>query len=359
MTTVAGGPGPHRTDRHRYADRPVTADHACSTLADTLEAAEDPTTPTLHRLRLLADLAADLDDLVSGRSAPPRRPGRCDHDIPLPAGAAPAPVRQLAARHATCFTDQVRPALAAEGISILGWPDLDETDRSQLHGYFQRQLLPILVPLAVDAAHPFPRIIDRCLNLAVVVADPDGDTMRFAQVAVPDRLPRFVPLPGDNHHGIRTIAVEDVIAAHLDQLFRDVPVLEHHRFRITRRQPITPDSRGPGPAPDTAATRPAGHGGTPVRLEVSAPIADWVLSLLLHHLHLDDRKAWRLPGPLGLSTLAQIHDLATSGAAGHRRPTDRRAGAHTTVLRRGDRHTMVRTAAHPGTPPGERMRSAL
>src|ERR1044071_9598289 len=99
----------------------------------------------------------------------------------------------LVTRHSACFADEVRPKLSAEGIEIVRWADLDAPERERLRTYFREQVFPVLTPLAVDPAHPFPYISSRSLNLAVVLRDPaDNSSELFARVKVPNNLPPFV-----------------------------------------------------------------------------------------------------------------------------------------------------------------------
>src|SRR6202034_1092228 len=137
--------------------------------------------------------------------------------------------RQLSARHARCFSDQLMPDLAAAGIEILRWKELAPDEQAQLERLFKERIYPVLTPLAVDPAHPFPCISALSLSLAMMIADPDTGATMFARVKVPPLLPRFLTV-GAN----RFVPLEDVIAAHLDELFVGLDILEVHTFRVTR-----------------------------------------------------------------------------------------------------------------------------
>ena len=146
----------------------------------------------------------------------------------------------LVARHAACFVDEVLPKLADEGIRILRWGELGDRERERLRTYFREHIFPVLTPLAVDPAHPFPYISGRSLNLAVAVRDPDGGSELFARVKVPNNVPRFVRVDRDQP-GVRMLPVEDLISVHLGQLFSGMQVVECHLFRVTRNAEVEVD----------------------------------------------------------------------------------------------------------------------
>src|SRR5262249_44531561 len=136
-------------------------------------------------------------------------------------------------RHAHCFQRDVAPALAGERIEIVKWADLNAGERDRLRDYFRDQVFPVLTPLAVDPAHPFPYISGLSLNLAVAIRDPDADRQVFARVKVPNKVPRLVTVESDPR-GARFLPVEELIAAHLSALFSGMDIVEHHLFRVTR-----------------------------------------------------------------------------------------------------------------------------
>jgi polyphosphate kinase len=146
----------------------------------------------------------------------------------------------LVARHSHCFVDEVMPKLAAENIGLVHWDDLPAPERQRLRTYFREQIFPVLTPLAVDPAHPFPYISSRSLNLAVVVRDSDAGSELFARVKVPNNVPRFVRVEREAP-GSRFLPLEDLIAVHLDQLFSGMQVVECHLFRVTRNAEVEVD----------------------------------------------------------------------------------------------------------------------
>src|SRR5262249_42382861 len=137
--------------------------------------------------------------------------------------------RGLSIRHALCYADRLQPALAKAGIEILRWKELTEPEQVGLQRLFRERIYPVLTPLVVDPAHPFPYISNQSLSLAVMIADSLTGATLFARVKVPPLLPRFLAVAPN-----RFVPLEDVIAAHLGELFVGMDVLEHYAFRVTR-----------------------------------------------------------------------------------------------------------------------------
>jgi polyphosphate kinase len=278
-----------------------------------LELAEDPAVPLLERVRYLAIFASNLDDFFMVRVAGLKRRMAAGVAVRAASGLLPREVltriwaysRDLALRHARCFHEQILPLLATDGIEILRWSDVDEEARSRMGELFASRVYPVLTPLAVDPAHPFPYISGLSLNLAVVVRDPETGGDHFARVKVPPILPRFVPLSEQ-----RFVPLEDVIAAHLDQLFPGMEVLQHHTFRVTRNEDLEveeDDAENLLQALERELLRR--RFGPPVRLEVESSIDPHVLALLVSELGIGEEEVYHLPGPLDLTGLFAIADL--------------------------------------------------
>ncbi|GAA4999151.1 RNA degradosome polyphosphate kinase [Actinopolymorpha pittospori] len=278
-----------------------------------LELAEDPLVPLLERVRFLAIFANNLDEFFMVRVAGLKRRMAAGVAVRAASGLLPREVleaiwsrtRQLMIRHADAFHDQVLPQLADEGIEILRWDALDDSAKKQMHELFSTRVFPVLTPLAVDPAHPFPYISGLSLNLAVVVRNPQTRGEHFARVKVPQILPRFVPVAKQ-----RYVPLEDVIAAHLDQLFPGMDILQHHTFRVTRNEDLEveeDDAENLLQALERELMRR--RFGPPVRLEVEASIDPHVLDLLISELGVSEEEVCRLTGPLDLSGLSAIADL--------------------------------------------------
>jgi polyphosphate kinase len=283
--------------------------------ARVLALAEDPGTPLLERAKFLAIFASNLDEFYMVRVAGLKR--RLSAGLPMRGGDRSSLRHQLemineraadlVTRHAACFAEEVRPKLSAEGIELVSWSELDAPERERLRMYFREQVFPVLTPLAVDPAHPFPYISSRSLNLAVVLRDPaDGSAELFARVKVPNNVPRFVAVQNDSR-GTRFLPVEELIATHLDQLFSGVQVLEWHLFRVTRNAELEVDEDRDEDLLQALERELAQRRfGSPVRLEVAASISDHVLDLLARELDMDDEDVLRVPGLLDLSALWQV-----------------------------------------------------
>ncbi|MGW0503648.1 RNA degradosome polyphosphate kinase [Micromonospora sp. NPDC003241] len=286
--------------------------------ARVLALAEDPRTPLLERAKFLAIFASNLDEFYMVRVAGLKR--RLSAGLPVRGGDGMPLRTQLAlvaekaatlvTRHATCFVDDVLPKLADEDIRILRWSDLGDAERDRLRAYFREQIFPVLTPLAVDPAHPFPYISGRSLNLAVSVRDPDGGPELFARVKVPNNVPRFVRVDRDQP-GVRMVPVEDVISVHLGQLFSGMQVVECHLFRVTRNAEVEVDEDRDEDLLQALERELARRRfGPPVRLEVAASISDHMLELLVRELDMDAQDVLRVRGLLDLSALWQLYGEA-------------------------------------------------
>ncbi|RAY11269.1 RNA degradosome polyphosphate kinase [Actinomadura craniellae] len=278
-----------------------------------LELAEDPALPLLERVRFLSIFANNLDEFFMVRVAGLARRLATGLAVRSASGRQPretleriaAVAHELMLRHSACFHEELRPALAEEGIEVLRWDALAETERERLRRLFSERIYPVLTPLVVDSAHPFPYISGRSLNLAVIVRDPDNEATLFARVKVPPVLPRFIEASPS-----RFTPLEDVIAAHLHELFVGMEVVEHHAFRVTRNQDLEIDediSEGLLQALERELLRR--RFGPVVRLEVEESISPEVLELLTAELDLDESQIYRVPGPLDLAGLDAIADL--------------------------------------------------
>ncbi|WP_413248420.1 RNA degradosome polyphosphate kinase [Sinomonas flava] len=291
--------------------------------ARVLELAEDPDLYLLERVTFLSIFASNLDEFFMVRVAGLKRRIATGIAVPSAAGLSPIEVleqiseeaHRLQERHARVFADQIRPALAKENIHIVHWDDLTHEEHARLRGMFSEQVFPILTPLAVDPAHPFPYISGLSLNLAVVVRNPVSEKELFARLKVPDQLPRLISIDGPRAGAVagrtaRFIALEELISVHLDQLFPGMEVLEHHTFRVTRNEDLEveeDDAENLLQALEKELLRR--RFGPPVRLEVTDDINPNILALLVRELGVEESEVYQLPTPLdlrGLSVIAGI-----------------------------------------------------
>jgi polyphosphate kinase len=281
-----------------------------------LELAEDPDIPLLERARFLAIFASNLDEFFMVRVAGLKRRMATGLAVRAASGLQPRAVlveistraHDLVTRHAAALHEEVLPALGKEGIELLRWPELRDDEQDRLHTLFSDRVFPVLTPLAVDPAHPFPYISGLSLNLAVIVRNPVTGHEHFARVKVPPLLPRFVEASPQ-----RFVPLEDVIATHLRQLFPGMEVLQHHTFRVTRNEDFEveeDDTENLLQALERELMRR--RFGPPVRLEVEDSIDGHVLDLLVRELRVDEADVYRLPGPLDLTGLHAIADLDRS-----------------------------------------------
>jgi polyphosphate kinase len=279
-----------------------------------LELAEDPDIPVLERANFLAIFASNLDEFFMVRVAGLKRRILTGLAVPSNVGRAPLDVlndisdraHELQERHAAAYRDLVRPELAENGIVIVRWDALDDAEQENLHDYFSRQIFPVLMPLAVDPAHPFPYISGLSLNLAVRVRNSRTGKQEFARLKVPQMLPRFLPI--DATVGAqRFIALEDLIANHLGDLFPGMEILDHHVFRVTRNEDVEIDedeTENLIKALEKELLRR--RFGPPIRLEVTDDMDELTLDLLVRELDVTDREVFRLPSPLDLGGLFDI-----------------------------------------------------
>ncbi|HEX5017120.1 MAG TPA: RNA degradosome polyphosphate kinase [Actinomycetes bacterium] len=278
-----------------------------------LELAEDETVPPLERARFLAIFASNLDEFYMVRVAGLKRRIAAGIAVRAASGLTPRELMKrvhertaaLQARHAQCYRD-LAPILAAEGIQIVRWRDLDDDEQKSLSQLFDDQVFAVLTPLAVDPAHPFPYISGLSLNLAVVVRNPTTGQEHFARVKVPPTLPRFVPTDS----GERFVPLEDVIAAHLDRLFPGMEILQRHTFRVTRNEDVEveeDEAENLLKALERELSRR--RFGPPVRLEVEETIDPHVLELLIEELDVHQSEVISVPWPLDLTGLGAISNL--------------------------------------------------
>jgi polyphosphate kinase len=287
--------------------------------ARVLALAADPSLPLLERAKFLAIFASNLDEFYMVRVAGLKRRDEMGLSVRSADGLSPREqlrrinerTQQISSRHAHVFLDAVRPALADEGIVIVTWAEVDEDERSRLSTYFHEQVFPVLTPLAVDPAHPFPFVSGLSLNLAVTVRQPEDGGQHFARIKVPDNVDRFVELAHreDSSDVVRFLPMEELIAAFLPVLFPGLDIVEHHAFRITRNADFeVEEDRDEDLLQALERELARRRFGSPVRLEVSDDMTEGMLELLLRELDVDTGDVIEVSGLLDLSSLWQIYD---------------------------------------------------
>jgi len=275
-----------------------------------LQLAEDPTTPLLERARFLAIVTSNMDEFFMVRVAGLRRRIATGIAVRAASGLTPRELhaqvlkasRALQERQAEFYREQLLPRLALEEIRVPAWDELSPQERQEATAFFRSRVFPVLTPLAVDPSHPFPYISGLSLNLAVIVRNPDNEMELFARVKVPPLLPRFVHL-GDQ----RFLPLEQLISAHLHDLFPGMEIVDHQAFRVTRNEDLEveeDEAENLLDALERELTRR--RFGPPVRLEVVDTVSDHLLETLVAELRVTPSEVFRLPAPLDLRALNDV-----------------------------------------------------
>jgi polyphosphate kinase len=309
-STLRQSPQADALPRERFSNRELSRLDFDSRV---LTMAEDQARPLAERIRFLAIVSDSLDDFFQVRVAGLHEQLMAPLRLTSPDGMTPeqqlegigARVRDLNERQSAAFNKDIVPGLAEAGSAMVKADDLSKADRSLLTAVFQERIFPVLTPLAVDPAHPFPYISNLSLNLAVMVRDPERQHPRFARVKVPALLPRFMALPD----GKRFVPLEQVIALHLTVLFPGMEIVSHHFFRVTRDADLDVDD---DEAEDLMAAVQAElmrkrRKGRAVRLEVGPDMSPDVLTLLLRELELAQQDVYSVSGMLDMTGLLSIH----------------------------------------------------
>ncbi|WP_324273950.1 RNA degradosome polyphosphate kinase [Blastococcus brunescens] len=284
--------------------------------ARVLELAEDTEPPLLERVKFLAIFASNLDEFFMVRIAGLKRRQTTGLSVRSPDGLTireqleliTERTQELVQRHADVFIKDVAPRLEDVGVRIVHWADLADDDARRLREYFRDQVFPVLTPLAVDPAHPFPYISGLSLNLAVSVRDPDTGNPRFARLKVPNNVPRFIPVGAA---GTTTfLLLEDLISAHLPQLFPGLDVLDHHLFRVTRNADLeVEEDRDEDLLQALERELARRRFGPAVRLEVTDSMDPQILEVLISELEISTEDVVTVPGPLDLAAFIALYDL--------------------------------------------------
>jgi polyphosphate kinase len=281
-----------------------------------LELAEDETIPLLERARFLSIFSSNLDDFFMIRVATLKRKLESGVTKVNTAGYSPTQLmtelskktQELIDRQSKCFHESVYPALTREKINLVKWEDLTSDERAVVDVTFQSKIFPVLTPLAVDPSHPFPYISGLSLNLAVVVKNPESETELFARIKVPSNLPRFIETAKGEER--RFIPLEQVITAHIGDLFPGMEILYFYTFRVTRNADLELEEEE---SEDLLATMEQEllrrKFGPPVRLEVDRDIDQELLQTLMDELQVKEEDILRYPEPLDLTGLNQIADI--------------------------------------------------
>lgn len=273
--------------------------------------AEESATPLLERCRFAAIFSSNLDEFFQIRVAALKDQVAAEVATPSPDGRSPAQqlaeiavrVRGMVARQERLWSDSLSPALRGAGIEVLGWDALSDGERETVGRVFDSRIFPVLTPLAVDPAHPFPYISNLALNLAVLVRDPTNDGRRFARVKMPANFARVVPTGAAD----RFVLLEEAVRAHLPRLFPGMEIEGSHVFRVTRNADLSLDDEDAEDLLEAVELELRRRRfGRAVRLEVQDDVPDDVLRLLLDELELSRDDVVRHRAFLDFTALNQI-----------------------------------------------------
>ena len=285
-----------------------------------LELAQDETIPIIERASFAAIFASNLDEFFMVRVAGLKR--RIDTGIAVTSASGLSPRQQMRAiseqahrlqdEHAHYVVDTILPELAKQNIQLLGWDKLTIAEQERLSRYFRQQVFPVLTPLAVDPAHPFPYISGGSINLAVLVENPTSGKSHFARVKIPDNLDRLVPVDDmteDEAEDVRYgfITMENLIIAHLETLFTGMIIKEARSFRVTRNEDIEveeDDAENLLNAIEKELLRR--RFGPPIRLEISDETSPFLSQLLADQMGVTPDEVYRLPAPLDATVLFEL-----------------------------------------------------
>ena len=314
------------TTEHQHVDRPTRPkdrylNRELSWLdfnARVLALAGEDDLPLLERAKFLAIFASNLDEFYMVRVAGLKRRDKTGLSVRSADGRTPAEqlvhigrrTRELCDIQSRLFQEEIRPELDAMGVRILSWSELGAEQRAAMSELFRSSIFPVLTPLAVDPAHPFPYISGLSLNLAVIIRDVDSGMEHFARVKIPDNVPRFVRVDRGDENEYAFVPAEELIAAHMGELFQGMEVVEHHAFRVTRNADMeVEEDRDEDLLQALERELARRRFGSAVRLEIAEDMTPRMLRILQNELDVGPDDVVQLSGLLDLTSLWQIHAL--------------------------------------------------
>ncbi len=285
-----------------------------------LAQARDEGVPLLERLRFLCIVSSNLDEFFEVRMAWLKKESQLNPHMLLDNGTTPAETMAAAAAEAKkliqeqyeLFNQELIPALRQEGIFFYPRRQWTEQQRAWIESYFDRELLPILTPLGLDPAHPFPRLLNKSLNFVVSLSGKDafGRASGMAVVQAPRILPRVVKLPEELSEGHGFVLLSSILHAYVHKLFPGMDVEGCYQFRLTRNSELTVDEE------DLTNLRAAVQTelrerqyGDEVRLEVADNCPPHVAEFLLAQCNLSPNELYQVVGPVNLVRLMAVPDM--------------------------------------------------
>ena len=294
-----------------------------------LEEALDERHPLLERVKFVSIFASNLDEFFMIRISGLRRQLAAEVLETPPDGMTPA--EQLAAirgglrpqltRHSDCWHKDLLPKLHKAGIKVLGYAELKRKQRKLLRRYFEREIFPALTPLAFDPGHPFPRISNLSINLAVVINDPRHGE-RFARLKVPSVFPRLLRIPSEEkaetyeslglveEMPTNLVWLEEVVAANLDLLFPNLEIVAAHPFRVTRdADPEIEEDEAADLLLAIEESMRMRDFGSAVRLEVDHAMPEQIRNILVSNLGLAPYQVYTVDAPIGMADLVELTEI--------------------------------------------------
>lgn len=286
--------------------------------ARVLALAGEKELPLLERAKFLAIFASNLDEFYMVRVAGLKRRDKTGLSVRSADGQTPAEqlvrighrTRELCDDQSRLFHKEILPGLESEGIHLLRWTELTADERLTLAELFRNSIFPVLTPLAVDPAHPFPYISGLSLNLAVIIRDVESSAEHFARVKIPHTVPRFIRVDRGEGDENSFVPAEELIAAHLGDLFQGMEIVEHHVFRVTRNADMeVEEDRDEDLLQALERELARRRFGSAVRLEIAEDMTPRMLRILQHELDMEPGDIVRFSGLLDLTGLWQLHGL--------------------------------------------------
>jgi polyphosphate kinase len=282
-----------------------------------LEEAEDPSNPLLERVKFLAITGSNLDEYVEIRQAGLMQRIEDGYRAPGYDGLRPdeslstltTEIHSFVAAQYQCWNQHLLPELAKQGVRLLEWDDLDAEARIFAKDYFQREVDPLLTPISIDPAHPFPRVLNKALCLALLLRAKrrSSGPQVLGVVTVPRALPRFVRLPADEGK-YDYLLLQDLVAQHLAGMYRGYEVLAHASFRVTRNSNLYFEEEEARSLLETIRVELHNRRkGDAVRLEIETGAHPDIVERLRVNFELDEDQVFRGEGPVNLSRLMFLY----------------------------------------------------
>ncbi|MEO8809168.1 MAG: polyphosphate kinase 1 [Rhodanobacter sp.] len=285
-----------------------------------LAMASEATVPLLERLRYLSIVANNLDEFFEVRVAMLKHHHAYGSAAPgpdgVPSGELLAHIRtrvlDLVAEVYGAWQEQIRPQLEGAGIHILTRKHWTPRQRRWLQGYFEHEVLPVLSPLGLDPAHPFPRILNKTLNIAVVLKGRDafGHEGHMALVRAPRSLPRIIRVPAEvSGKGEHFVFLAELLQAFVDLMFPGLKVVGSYQFRVTRNSELIVEEAEVENLALALSEELVGRGyARPVRLEIAEDCPQAITAMLVENFQLDEADVYRCDGPVNIIRAGLIYD---------------------------------------------------